>query len=110
MYSRFTLHSISENQENDVLKWTYNSLSKGGYFFIEVRGQKNEIYRKGTPVPNERDAYIYEDHYRRFINNERFCSKLHDIGFHIVLNEEKKGFSPYNNDDQTFMRLICKKI
>lgn len=109
IYSRFTIHSISIEQEDRVINWAFKNLKAGGYFFIEVRGQKNEIYKLGTPVPDDPDAYIYEDHYRRFINNELLVKKMKDVGFSIIYNEEKKGFAPYRGEDQTFIRLICKK-
>lgn len=109
VYSRFTMHSISSEQEKGVIQWAYRNLKPGGYFFIEARGEKNEIYKLGTPVSNEVNAYIYENHYRRFLNNDLFVKSLKDVGFTIVYNEEKKDFAPYKGSNETFIRLICRK-
>lgn len=109
VYSRFTLHSISKEQEDNVCAWAYNNLNNNGFFCIEVRGQKNEIYRKGYKVDGEEDAYIYNDHYRRFLNFDTFCNKLKNIGFILDYAEEKKGFAPFKGTDETYMRVIAVK-
>ncbi|MBO7201664.1 MAG: class I SAM-dependent methyltransferase [Bacteroidales bacterium] len=109
IYSRFTLHSISKEQEDKVCTWAYNSLSTNGFFCIEVRGQKNEIYCKGNKVEGEEDAYIYNNHYRRFLNFDTFCNKLKTIGFALDYAEEKKGFAPFKGTDETYMRVIAVK-
>lgn len=110
VYSRFTLHSISEIQESKVLLWAYQVLNDNGMLCIEVRGKKNELYRKGKPVENEKDAFIWNEHYRRFIAFNKFCERLEDIGFSLEYAEEKKGFAPYKHDDETFIRVIAKKM
>ena len=109
IYSRFTLHSISKEQEQKVVNWAYRNLNYGGKLCIEVRGQKNEIYKVGEPVKGEPDAFILNDHYRRFINFDAFCKELKNIGYHLDFAEEKKGFAPYNGDDETYIRIIATK-
>ena len=109
VYSRFTLHSISQSQENDVLSWAYRNLNAGGCLCIEVRGQKNEIYKVGEPVDGEPDAFILNGHYRRFLNFEYLCKTLETIGFHIDFAAERKGFAPYNGTDETYIRVIASK-
>lgn len=109
IYSRFTLHSISAQEEQRVIEWAYGNLTNGGCFCIEVRGQKNEIYKMGTQVEGEEDAFIYNDHYRRFINFDRFCNSLKQLGFKLKFAAEEKGFAPYNGDDETYIRIIAEK-
>ena len=108
IYSRFTLHSITEKEENNVLEWSLASLNPKGHFFIEVRGHLNELYKKGDPVPGDKDAYVFDGHYRRFLNNSVFCEKLNKH-FNLIYNEEKKGFSPFKGEDQVFLRIVCEK-
>jgi tellurite methyltransferase len=110
VYSRFTLHSISSEQEKQVLKWAYKNLESEGFFCIEARGQKNEIYGKGEPVEGEKDAFILDNHYRRFINLEVLCTELKNIGFIIKQADENKGFAPYNGEDETYIRVIACKL
>ena len=109
VYSRFTLHSISKNQEEKVSRWAYRNLNPGGSFCIEVRGQKNEIFGVGQPVEGEPDAFILNDHYRRFIHLDNFCESLKRLGFRIDFAKERKGFAPYNGTNETYIRIIAKK-
>lgn len=109
VYSRFTLHSISKEQEGQVIKWAFQNLKLSGALCIEVRGQKNEIFRAGEPVKGEPDAFILNNHFRRFIHFETFCKELESIGFHITYAEEKKGFAPYNGEDETYIRIVANR-
>lgn len=112
VYSRFTLHSISEKEEDAVIKWAHKNLKKGGKLLIEARGKKNEFYKLGEPVPGEQNAYIYESHYRRFIDIDELKNKLTVIGFKIIMAEEKAGFAPSNRPNQAnqkFIRIIASK-
>lgn len=109
VYSRFTLHSISKEQEENVLRWAYRNLRPGGKLCVEVRGQRNEIYKVGTPVDGEPDAFILNDHYRRFIHFETFCKKLKDLGFDLDYAKEDKGFAPYKGTDETYIRIVASK-
>lgn len=109
VYSRFTLHSINKQEEQRVLKWTYESLNDDGLFCIEVRGQKNEIYRLGAAVDNEPDAFIYDNHYRRFLDFDVLCSDLKKLGFDIIFAAEEKDFAPFNGENETYIRVIAKK-
>lgn len=109
VYSRFTLHSVTAEEQDRVINWAYDHLPSGGLFCIEVRGLKNELYKKGTKVSGEENAYIYEDHYRRFLNFTLLRQQLEQLGFSILLAEEEKGFSPFKNTNETFIRVVAKK-
>ena len=109
IYSRFTLHSVSGKQQEKVTRWAYSNLNPQGRFCIEVRGHKNEIYGIGEPVEGEKDAFIYEGHYRRFIKLTSLCKDLEDVGFQLKIAEEKKGFAPYKNKNEVFIRVIAQK-
>lgn len=109
IYSRFSLHSISEKEEDKVIKWAYKKLQKNGYLLIEARGKKNELFKLGIPVQGETNAYIYDGHYRRFIDIKKFCNKLKSIGFIIRLAKEQSGFAPFGNTNYKFIRVIASK-
>ena len=107
IYSRFTLHSIKENEENSVINWAYRNLKEGGKFLIEARSKNNELYGLGESVPGEPDAYVYNSHYRRFIDTDKLREKLEKAGFEIFLFEEENGFG--GETDQCFFRKIAIK-
>ncbi|MGL4364816.1 MAG: class I SAM-dependent methyltransferase [Bacteroidales bacterium] len=109
VYSRFTLHSISEKEEIRVLNWAYNQLNAGGKFCIEFRGQKNEIYKLGTPVKESTDAFVYDNHYRRFVEINALCARLKEKGFNVEYAEEAKDFAPYQGKNETYARIIAQK-
>lgn len=108
IYSRFTLHSVDAEGQKRTLQWCKNNLAPSGKLCIEVRGQKNELYKKGEPVSGEDDAYIYENHYRRFINFDQFKNDLQTLGFEIIESAEKTGFAPFKDTDYHFIRVIAK--
>lgn len=109
VYSRFTLHSISKEQQTNTLQWAFRNLKKGGRLCIEVRGQRNEIYKLGEPVENEENAFIYNNHYRRFLKFEDLCEELKNIGFKLDFAAEDKDFAPFNGQNETYIRVIAEK-
>lgn len=102
VYSRFTLHAISEEEAQQVLAHTRISLD--GYFFIEVRSDKDSLVGAET------------DHFRRFENFETLLQRLIHLGYEIEYAEISKGFSKYdkkfdvdyNEDDPTLIRIVAK--
>lgn len=106
-YSRFTLHAINEEQEAQILDKAYKMLKSKGYLFIEARSIRDEKYGKGQEV--ERNAYIHDGHYRRFIDPEELKGKLEKIGFTIVEIEESDRFAPSDSERTVCVRVIAKK-
>lgn len=109
VYSRFTLHSVTDKEEDAVINWSYDNLKKGGKILIEARGKKNELYKLGEPVPNQPDAFILDNHYRRFIDINKLSEKLKSKGFEIITKEESSGFAPFKDTDYQFIRVIAAK-
>lgn len=109
IYSRFTLHSVTADQQQRTLDWAHRNMADDGTLCIETRGKKNEFYRLGTPVDGEEDAYIYEDHYRRFVDLGQFVTTVTESAFEVIDATEKTGFAPFKDTDQHFIRLFAKK-
>ena len=107
IYSRFTLHSISSAAQQRVLSWTKKAVTASGWLCIEARGYRNSLYQRGQSVPNEPDAFIYNDHYRRFINLPDLVAQLKNQGWQIVLAREDQGFAPFAGQDDYFWRLVA---
>lgn len=107
IYSRFTMHSIKEEEESILIQRVYNALKKDGMFFIEVRSVKDDIYGLGEEVA--RNTYIYQEHSRRFIVIDELIEKLKLIGFSIVFANEDKNYAIYKNENPVVIRIIVKK-
>lgn len=103
IYSRFTLHSINAKQQENLFAWIRANLKESGILAIECRGYKNSLYRLGVMV--ETDAFIYENHYRRFVNFEKLCEILGE-DYEILFAKEDRGFAPFNGEDDYFVRVI----
>lgn len=106
-YSRFTLHAINEQQETQVLKKAYEMLKQGGYFFIEARSVHDGKYGMGKEV--EKNAYIFDGHYRRFINLPELVKKLADIGFIVSEQEESAQFAPHTCENAVCIRVVSRR-
>lgn len=107
IYSRFTVHSISEKQQKILLKNVYHALEKDGIFMIEVRSIHDELFGKGVPV--EKNAYIFNEHYRRFIVMEELVASLTVLGFTIIFSQQSRNLAPFNGENPIVIRLIVAK-
>lgn len=106
-YSRFTIHAINQNQEQVLLNNLFNGLRPNGKLFIEVRGVNDPLFGKGRPV--ERNAFFYDNHYRRFIVLDELVRSLEQRGFLVEYAQERTGFAPYGNDDPPVIRIVAVK-
>lgn len=106
-YSRFTLHAINERQETQILSKAYDMLKREGYLFIEARSVHDGKYGLGKQV--EKDAFIFDEHYRRYINAGELIKKLDRIGFSIVEQEESDTFAPKKGEKTVCIRVVAQK-
>lgn len=95
IYSRFSFHSISNEQQEQFLK----SIHKDSYLCIETRIDKFNNIKKE-----------YGDtHYRNYTNVDYLKKILDKYQFEIQFIDENNGFSKYKNEDPICIRLISKK-
>jgi len=106
VYSRFTLHSVSPDDEKRTFTNVYANLKEGGLFFVEVRSTKDELYGVGTDLGNHQ---FVTDHYRRFIVMEEMIKNGEDAGLILFYKLQSKGLAPYKSEDPEVIRLIFKK-
>nr|WP_295740166.1 class I SAM-dependent methyltransferase [uncultured Helicobacter sp.] len=81
IYSRFTLHSVNKAQQDKTLADCLKYCKDGGILAIEVRGEKNSLCGKGKAVENESNAFIYDNHYRRFLNFTQTLQEIESLRF-----------------------------
>lgn len=107
VYSRFTLHSISEEEENKLINRVYEALKKDGLLLIEVRSVKDEIFGLGEQI--SRNTYVYNNHSRRFVVLEELVEKLKFIGFEIDFVDENNNYAIYKELNPIVIRIIARK-
>lgn len=106
-YSRWTLHSLDEQQEKEIIRNVYNALKPGGLFFIEARTVRDDIYGVGEQVGQH--AFIHNQHYRRFLDPDVLADQLRTQGFAILCREEGRGFSKTAESDPVLLRIVAEK-
>lgn len=104
-YSRFTMHAISERDENRLLKNIRKNLKKDAFLFIEVRSIHDEKFGKGTEIA--KNTFLLDNHHRRFICMENFLVKLIRLGFSIRYAEESRDFAPFDGENPPVIRVIA---
>lgn len=107
IYSRFTLHAISKQQENELFVNVAGGLKKGGKLFIEARTIHDDLYGRGHEV--EPNAFFYNGHFRRFINPDDLRDNLEKLELHIKYIEENRGFSKDAHSNPVLVRIIAIK-
>ena len=105
IYSRFTFHSIDEESAQRTVQWAAKTL-QGGYFAIEVRSVKDDLY--GTGKQTGKDTW-FTDHSRRFVRLNEITDDLTNAGFNIILSEESKGLAVYKEEDPVIIRIIAQQ-
>jgi SAM-dependent methyltransferase len=107
IYSRFTLHAVPVEIQHAALAWSAEHLRASGQLLIEVRSVEGSLYGKGEQV--ERDAFIHDGHYRRFLRKDELSAELEALGLDIVEVIESAGLAVYKDDDPVLIRLTARK-
>jgi len=107
VYSRFTLHSVDKETEELALKNAYRLLTKGGTLAIEARTIYDEFNGRGEKVSD--NEWIYEDHYRRFLDPGETAMAVQNAGFRIVTMEVSGDFAVYKDQRPVCLRIIAQK-
>jgi tellurite methyltransferase len=95
IYSRFTFHSITNEQQEEFIK----TIENGSYLCIETRSDKSYNINK----------YYGDDHYRNYTNINYLTELIKRYNFEILYLEENKGFASYKDEDPICIRLIASK-
>lgn len=99
-YSRFFLHSITAEVQDQLLAAIDSVARPGDLLAAEFRTDKDE----------ER-AKTFGNHYRRFQNAADFRTSLTErFGFEIVSDLESDGLSPYGDEDPVLYRVVARYV
>ena len=106
-YSRFSIHSITKDDEALLLPNVYSALNSNGLFCIEVRTTKDPLCGVGEACGE--NTFITDNHKRRFIDSKVFREQVSDLGFKELYFTEENNLSIYKNDNPVLMRIILQK-
>lgn len=104
IYSRFTLHAISYEEENKLFLHLNNGHNLK-YLFIEARSIRDGLYGQGKEVGVHE---FVTSHYRRFIDPLVLKVKL-EKHFDIEYFEEAQGFAKTPTEDPCLIRVVAKR-
>ena len=106
IYARFFLHAINEKSENIFLKNILKNFQMNILVALEFRTIKDILMKKGKKISK------YErmtDHYRRFIDPNKFKKKLEKLGFKILYKKLGINMSKSPNDNPHLCRIIFSR-
>ena len=107
VYSRFSLHSINENQQNKVFQQVFKLLKIEGLFLFECRTKKDPLFNEGESLSEDEK---YTDHYRRFIDSHQVKNYLIEkVGFKLEYFVESNDLAIYNDENPVVARFVLKK-
>jgi len=99
IYSRFFIHSISDEQETSFFELVNQGLCVGGRLYVEYRTSEDEVLPKET-----------EDHFRRFVDPGSFAERAGNFGLKLVYGVEGRGYAKYGEDDAHVARQVFVKL
>ena len=106
-YARWSIHAITQHQQNELLPSVYSSLCKGGLLFIEARTINDSKYGLGEKIGL--DEYLLDGHYRRFIQPNFLKIQLEQTGFEVIFQKESETFSIIDEDAPVLVRIVAKR-
>ena len=107
IYARFFIHAINEVNEDIFLKSIKKNFGSNTLVSLEFRTTKDNLMKKGKKLSK------YErltDHYRRFIDTNKFIKKLKKMNFKIIYKKTGINLSKTKNDNPHLCRIIFCKI
>lgn len=107
VYSRFTLHSVDDETEKLTLANVYRHLKPGGLFVVEARSIYDELCGRGERITDR--EWIYNNHYRRFLDPADFLNHTRAAGFQPAYMLMAKGLAPWEDLDPVVIRMVLKK-
>ena len=103
IYARFFLHAINQVTEDIFLQSIKKNFDSKTIISLEFRTTKDLLMKKGKKISK------YErltDHYRRFIDTNKFEKKLKKMNFKILYKKLGINLSKSPNDNPHLCRIV----
>lgn len=104
VYSRSVLNKLSEEEQNQLLRWSYRHLKNGARLCIETSGKITPTLKNTTTAPQSK-----EKSQLRAIDFKALCTQLENLGFNLDFAKEEKLFSPHKSEEETLIRIVARK-
>ena len=110
IYSRWFLHTMNWEKMVSFFNLIFNLINSNTFCFFEFRSMRDELYKKGIKVENDKHGY-YTDHYRRFTDPIDFMDLLNTAfpKIKILFFEELDNVSIIKDSNPTVIRCVLKK-
>jgi SAM-dependent methyltransferase len=95
IYSRFFLHAVGEDVEDNFISFCCKNLKSGCVVCLEYRTPKDLSREKSTA-----------SHYRRFVSPDEIKKKFFRFDAKLIYEVEGTGMAKYKNDDAHVCRMI----
>ena len=95
VYSRFTLHSISDQDHIAFIR----SIRPASYLCIEMR----------SSLDADKTHHHGDSHYRNYVDLGSFVKLLTDNNYEILYVKEGQGMAIYKDENPVCIRIICRK-
>lgn len=100
VYTRFFLHSITQENEIILFNTLENTLQKNDMFAAEFRTIEDSVRSK-----------VFDNHYRRYINSDELVKKIKsNYSFKVKEYTKGTGLSLFNGEDPHLARIIIEKL
>ncbi len=104
VYSRSILNRLSDEEQNQLLRWSYRHLKNGARLCIETYGKITSTLEDTTAAPQSKEKSRL-----RAIDFKALCTQLESLGFNLDFAKEEKLFSPHKSDEETLIRIVARK-
>lgn len=104
VYSRSILNRLSDEEQNQLLRWSYRHLKNGARLCIETSGKITPALEDTTTAPQSKEKSRL-----RAIDFKALCTQLESLGFNLDFAKEEKLFSPHKSDEETLIRIVARK-
>nr|MCB7501078.1 class I SAM-dependent methyltransferase [Enterobacter roggenkampii] len=98
IYSRFFLHSITDDIQEEIISSISSESTVGTRIFFEYRTTKDEKAEK-----------IFGQHFRRYIDHDHLVRSMSAAGLEVVYETSGNGMAYYKGEDPHVGRIIAQK-
>jgi len=101
IYSRFVMHSLSQDQEAGFLQSLSEFLQSGDQIYFEFRSEEDSVTDK---------HFGNKNHFRRYVDSQKFIQNLTDkYQLDIDYSITGCGMAKYKDEDPVVTRIIATK-